>query len=243
MGMAISHLCEHNDEYSVVAGCDAFDNSEMNYPVYQNPADCTEDFDVIIDFSNAMCVPTILNYAVTVKKPFICCTTGLSDETVSEILKSAEKIAVFKSANMSLGVNVMIELIKQAARTLYPDFDIEILEAHHNRKVDAPSGTAMMLATAIQQEVPDQMEYVYDRHSRNEARSKNEIGISSIRGGNIAGEHSVFFISDEETITISHSAKSRDVFAMGALKAAGFMAGKTTGYFTMSDVISESVSK
>lgn len=240
MGRAIGEMCSHSDEFNIVGGSDVTDCDTLGFPVYLNPSDCTDDFDVIIDFSNAMGVPTILQYAITRKKPFICCTTALSDDTVASILKASETIAVFKSANMSLGVNVMIELIKQASRTLYPDYDIEILEAHHNRKVDAPSGTAMMLASAVQQEVPEQLEYVYDRHSLNAPRSKNEIGISSIRGGNIVGEHSIYFISDEETITISHSAKSREVFAKGALKAAAFMAGKTSGYYTMSDVIANS---
>ncbi|MBQ2156499.1 MAG: 4-hydroxy-tetrahydrodipicolinate reductase [Clostridiales bacterium] len=140
---------------------------------------------------------------------------------------------------MSLGINMMVELCKQATRILYPEFDIEIVEAHHNRKLDAPSGTAMMIASAIDQEISDNVEYVYDRHSVNKARSKNEIGISSIRGGNIVGEHSAMFISDEEILTISHSAQTRDVFAKGALTAAKFMAGKEKGYLTMSDVIAQ----
>ena len=164
---------------------------------------------------------------------------ALSDETVASILEASEKIAVFKSANMSLGINMMVELCKKATKILYPEFDIEIVEAHHNRKLDAPSGTAMMIASAIDQEISDNVEYVYDRHSVNKARSKNEIGISSIRGGNIVGEHSAMFISDEEILTISHSAQTRDVFAKGALTAAKFMSGKDKGYYTMSDVIAQ----
>jgi 4-hydroxy-tetrahydrodipicolinate reductase len=210
---------------------------------YKALEDVKEDFDVIIDFSNAKAVPGVLEFALNRNKPFICCTTALSDDTVASILEASEKIAVFKSANMSLGINMMVELAKQATRILYPEFDIEIVEAHHNRKLDAPSGTAMMIASAIDQEIPDNIEYVYDRHSVNKARSKNEIGISSIRGGNIVGEHSAMFISDEEILTISHSAQTRDVFAKGALTAAKFMCGKEKGYFTMSDVIAQYIEK
>ena len=239
MGKAIANLCYNNPDYKIVAGGDIIENKNYDFPVYTSLSECTEDFDVIIDFSNAKAVPTILEFALSRKKPFICCTTALSDDTVSAILSASEKIAVFKSANMSLGINMMVELCKQATRILYPEFDIEIVEAHHNRKLDAPSGTAMMIASAIDQEIYDNVEYVYDRHSVNKARSKNEIGISSIRGGNIVGEHSAMFISDEEILTISHSAQTRDVFAKGALTAAKFMAGKEKGYFTMSDVIAQ----
>ena len=239
MGKAIANLCYNNPDYKIVAGGDIIENKNYDFPVYTSLSECTEDFDVIIDFSNAKAVPMILEFALSRKKPFICCTTALSDDTVSAILSASEKIAVFKSANMSLGINMMVELCKQATRILYPEFDIEIVEAHHNRKLDAPSGTAMMIASAIDQEISDNVEYVYDRHSVNKARSKNEIGISSIRGGNIVGEHSAMFISDEEILTISHSAQTRDVFAKGALTAAKFMAGKEKGYFTMSDVIAQ----
>ena len=239
MGKAIANLCYNNPDYKIVAGGDIIENKNYDFPVYTSLSECTEVFDVIIDFSNAKAVPTILEFALSRKKPFICCTTALSDDTVSAILSASEKIAVFKSANMSLGINMMVELCKQATRILYPEFDIEIVEAHHNRKLDAPSGTAMMIASAIDQEISDNVEYVYDRHSVNKARSKNEIGISSIRGGNIVGEHSAMFISDEEILTISHSAQTRDVFAKGALTAAKFMAGKEKGYFTMSDVIAQ----
>ena len=243
MGKAIANLCYNNPDYKIVAGGDIIENKNYDFPVYTSLSECTEDFDVIIDFSNAKAVPTILEFALSRKKPFICCTTALSDDTVSAILSASEKIAVFKSANMSLGINMMVELCKQATRILYPEFDIEIVEAHHNRKLDAPSGTAMMIASAIDQEISDNVEYVYDRHSVNKARSKNEIGISSIRGGNIVGEHSAMFISDEEILTISHSAQTRDVFAKGALTAAKFMCGKEKGYFTMSDVIAQYIEK
>ena len=241
MGHTIAKMCQHNDEYRVVAGCDVTICDDFSFPVYSNPQDCTEDFDVIIDFSNAKAVPTILNYALPKNKPFICCTTALSDDTVAELLKASETIPVFKSANMSIGINLMLELVKKCTKTLYPEYDIEIVEAHHNRKLDAPSGTAMMIANAISQEIPEEVDYVYDRQSRNEARKKTEIGISSIRGGNIVGDHSAMFINDEEIITVSHRAMTRDVFAKGALTAAGFMCGKKAGYYNMSDVIAEAI--
>ena len=241
MGHTIAKMCQHNDEYRVVAGCDVTTCDDFSFPVYNNPQDCAEDFDVIIDFSNAKAVPTILNYALSKNKPFICCTTALSDDTVADLLKASETIPVFKSANMSVGINLMLELVKKCTKTLYPEYDIEIVEAHHNRKLDAPSGTAMMIANAISQEIPDEVDYVYDRQSRNEARKKTEIGISSIRGGNIVGDHSAMFINDEEIITVSHRAMTRDVFAKGALTAAGFMCGKKAGYYNMSDVIAEAI--
>lgn len=241
MGHTIAKMCQHNDDYRIVAGCDVTTCDDLSFPIYSNPMDCVEDFDVIIDFSNALAVPAILNYALSKKKPFICCTTALSDETVADILKASETIPVFKSANMSVGINLMLELVKKCTKTLYPGYDIEIVEAHHNRKLDAPSGTAMMIATAISQEIPETVEYVYDRQSKNESRKKNEIGISSIRGGNIVGDHSAMFINDEEILTVSHRAMTRDVFARGALTAAGFMCGKEAGYYTMSDVIAEAI--
>ena len=239
MGQAIVGLISSDEDACIVAGVDKFDQGKNSFPVYESIEDCEIEADVIIDFSNAKAVPSVLEFALNRNKPFICCTTALSDDTVNAILAASEKIAVFKSANMSLGINMMVELCRKATKILYPEFDIEIVEAHHNRKLDAPSGTAMMIANAIDQEIPDNVEYVYDRHSVNKARSKQEIGISSIRGGNIVGEHSAMFISDEEILTISHSAQTRDVFAKGALTAAKFMAGKESGYFTMSDVIAQ----
>lgn len=239
MGKVIVNLCNQSDDYEIVAGGDIVTNPDYKFPVYSNLSECTEDFDVIIDFSNAKAVPAVLDFALARKKPFICCTTALSEETLASLDKASSEIAVFRSANMSIGINLMIELAKKATKILYPEFDIEIVEAHHNRKLDAPSGTAMMIASAIDQEIPDNIDYVYDRHSVNKARTKTEIGISSIRGGNIVGEHSAMFISDEEILTISHSAQTRDVFAKGAFTAAKFMAGKESGYYTMSDVIAQ----
>ena len=239
MGKVIVNLCLNSDQFEITAGGDIVSNPDYKFPVYSDLKECKEDFDVIIDFSNAKAVPAILDFALERKKPLVCCTTALSEETLSSLDKASSEIGIFRSANMSIGINLMIELCKQATKILYPEFDIEIVEAHHNRKLDAPSGTAMMIADAIKQEMPDEAEYVFERHSVNKARSKKEIGISSIRGGNIVGDHDAMFISDEEIVTISHRAQTRDVFAKGALKAAEFMSAKDSGYFNMSDIIAE----
>ncbi|SCW26456.1 dihydrodipicolinate reductase [Ruminococcaceae bacterium YRB3002] len=239
MGKAIAALCKTNEDYKIVAGCDVITTNDLSFPVFTNPTDCDVDFDVIIDFSNAKAVPMIVEYAISVGKPLVCCTTALSDETVESIFDASKKIPVFKSANMSYGMNVMFELVRQATKALYPECDIEIVEAHHSRKVDAPSGTALMIADVISEETNNELEYVYDRHTANHARDKKELGISSIRGGNIVGEHEVMFISDEEIVKISHSAQTRDVFGKGALTAAAFLVGKAPGYYSMQDIVAE----
>ena len=239
MGKAIAAMCKNNDDFRVVAGCDVVKSDELTFPVYENPNDCDVEFDAIIDFSNAKAVPMITQFAVSSGKPFVCCTTALTDDTIADILEASKTIPVFKSANMSYGMNVLFELVRQATKALYPESDIEIVEAHHNRKLDAPSGTALMIADVISEETDNALEYVYDRHSANKARSKNELGITSIRGGNIIGEHEVMFISDEEIVKISHSAQTRDVFGKGALTAAAFLVGKKPGYYSMQDIVAE----
>ena len=239
MGKAIAAMCKTNPDFRVVAGCDVVSSDELGFPVFTNPNDCDVEFDAIIDFSNASAVPVIVEYAVAEKKPFVCCTTALPDETVARILEASKEIPVFKSANMSYGMNVMFELVRQATKALFPGTDIEIVEAHHNRKLDAPSGTALMLAEVISEETNHELEYVYERHSKNQARGDKELGISSVRGGNIVGEHEVMFISDEEIVKISHSAQTRDVFARGSLTAAAFLKGKEPGYYSMHDIVAE----
>ncbi len=243
MGRAISAMVLENDQFEVVAGADVVNNSGFAYPVFDSLKSCTVDYDVIIDFSNAKGVPAVIEAALAAKKPLVCCTTGLDDSTVAMLKEASKEIPVFKSANMSVGINVLIGLVKQAAKTLYPGFDIEIVEAHHKRKLDAPSGTAMMIADAINGELDNQLEYVYERHSRMQARGDKELGISAIRGGNIVGEHEVYFISDEETVKISHSAKTRDAFARGALAAAAFCEDRKPGLYSMVDIISEAFNK
>ena len=240
MGRVITGLVEKNDECEIVAGSDIAEApAYWTYPVFKDAADCDVDYDVIIDFSNASAVPHIIDVALKNNKALVCCTTALSDETLKALDDASKVIPVFKSANMSYGMNVLFELVKQASKAMYPDFDIEIVEAHHNRKVDAPSGSAYSIAEAVQESVPDKLEYIYDRHSENKARGKKEIGFSSIRGGNIVGEHEIMFISDEETVSISHSAATRDVFGKGAVTAAIFMADKGPGYYSMYDIVSK----
>ena len=243
MGRAISAMALESDDFEVVAGADIVNNNGFAYPVFESLDKCDIDFDAIIDFSNAKGVPAVIDAALSMNKPLVCCTTGLDEATLSKLQDASAKIAVFKSANMSLGINVLIGLVKQAAKTLYPGFDIEILEAHHRRKLDAPSGTAMMIADAINESCNNELEYVYERHSRMQARGDKEMGISAIRGGNIVGEHEVYFISDEETVKISHSAKTRDAFARGALAAAKYIQDKKPGMYNMDDMIAGAFDK
>ena len=243
MGRAISAMALESDDFEVVAGADIVNNNGFAYPVFESLDKCDIDFDAIIDFSNAKGVPAVIDAALSMNKPLVCCTTGLDEATLAKLQDASAKIAVFKSANMSLGINVLIGLVKQAAKTLYPGFDIEILEAHHRRKLDAPSGTAMMIADAINESCNNELEYVYERHSRMQARGDKEMGISAIRGGNIVGEHEVYFISDEETVKISHSAKTRDAFARGALAAANYIQDKKPGMYNMDDMIAGAFDK
>lgn len=243
MGRAISAMALESDDFEVVAGADIVNSNGFAYPIFDSLDKCDVDFDAIIDFSNAKGVPAIIDASLKLNKPLVCCTTGLDEATTAKLVDASSKIAVFKSANMSLGINVLIGLVKQAAKTLYPGFDIEILEEHHRRKLDAPSGTAMMIADAINESCNNELEYVYERHSRMQARGDKELGISAIRGGNIVGEHEVYFISDEETVKISHSAKTRDAFARGALAAANYIKDKKPGMYSMDDMIAGAFDK
>lgn len=238
MGQMITGLCKNDSEVGIVAGVDTFDGINNDYPVYKAIKDCDIEADVIIDFSNASSVESLLSYAEEKSIPVVLCTTGLSDEQLQLMKETSKKVAILKSANMSIGINLLCKLLNTAATLLSEEgFDIEILEKHHNQKLDAPSGTALALADAINGAVDNKYTYVYDRSSRREKRPSDEIGISAIRGGNIVGEHDVFFAGTDEVITISHSATSRAVFGKGAITAAKFLAGKTPGMYDMSDVI------
>ena len=239
MGRVIYSMTKATEDMEIVAGGDIVERADgIDFPIFTDLSKCDVDFDVIIDFSNAKAVPALIDFAVAKNKPLVCCTTALTEETVAKLKDASSKIPVFKSANMSFGMNVMFELLRQATRALYPGFDIEVVEAHHNRKLDAPSGTAMTIADVINSQIDEDMELVYDRHDRNEKRKPNEIGMSAIRGGNIVGEHDVYFICDEEQIKISHSAFTRDVFARGSLTAAKYVADKQPGMYDMEDIVS-----
>ncbi len=240
MGRAVYAACQaQSGAFSVaagvdVSGCDAFD-----FPVYRNMDSVEESVDIIIDFSIPASVPTVLRFAQLKKIPAIIGTTGLGERERKLIRAASERIPVFQTGNMSLGVNLQLELIQLASSTLGGAFDVEIIETHHRMKVDAPSGTALMLANAVSSGSADDPELVYGRHEKNKRRTQNEIGIHSIRGGTVVGEHQVQFIGNDEIIEITHRAFSKQVFAQGALRAAKFLIGKQDGLYNMKNVVNE----
>lgn len=238
MGQMISGLLAEDQEAAIVAGIDAFDDGHNPYPVFLKLSDCTVDADCVIDFSATAAMDELLDYCTKKRIPCVLCTTGLSAEQLQHVKVASESVAVLRSANMSLGINLLQQLLKKAADVLAPaGFDIEIIEKHHNLKVDAPSGTALALADSINEELGNAYEYVYDRSGRREKRPHSEIGISSLRGGTIVGEHDVVFAGADEVITFSHTAYSKAVFGKGAIQAAKFLVGKPAGMYDMSNVI------
>ena len=238
MGQMITGLIVEDDEIEIVAGVDAFETGNNTYPVFKSIGLCDIGADVVIDFSNAQAIDGLLDYCMEKKLPCVLCTTGLSEAQLQKVEEAGEKTAVLKSANMSLGINLLLKLLKDAAGILAPaGFDIEIVEKHHNKKVDAPSGTALALADSINEELDNAYEYIYDRSGRREKRPVKEIGLSAVRGGTIVGEHDVIFAGADEVITFSHTAYSKAVFGKGAIQAAKFLAGKPAGKYDMSDVV------
>ncbi len=237
MGQVIVSLVKERDDVKIVCGVDTYDGIKNEFPVYADFENIAEKVDVIIDFSNPSALDGLLDYAVKYNVPCVLCTTGYSEEQIDAINNAAKSVAVFRSGNMSLGINLLIEISKMAAKVFGSDFDIEIVEKHHNKKIDAPSGTALMIADEISTVTDYDPEYVYDRHSVRKKRDKKEIGISSVRGGTIVGEHEVIFAGDNEVVTISHQAQSRNLFAAGALNAAVFLADKGAGNYNMSDLL------
>ncbi len=238
MGQMISGLIAADEEIELVAGIDAYDEGKNPYPVFTNIKDCDVEADAIIDFSTASAVDGLLDYCVEKKLPAVVCTTGLSEEQIAKLKEASKQVAILKSANMSLGINMLLKLLKDATAVLAPaGFDIEIVEKHHNQKLDAPSGTALALADSINEELDNSYRYVYDRSQVREKRSQKEIGISAVRGGTIVGDHDVIFAGADEVITFSHRAYSKAVFGKGAIQAAKFLAGKPAGLYDMSDVI------
>lgn len=237
MGQVITRLSEQYDDLSIVAGYDITDSGKNPYPVFSDLRKCSVRPDVLIDFSNPAALESILTYATSTEIPVVIATTGHSQTQARMLKKTSEIIPVFYSANMSLGINLLIGLVKKAAKLLQTSFDIEIVEKHHNQKIDAPSGTALAIADAVNSVLDQKHEYVYDRHSRRKKRSRNEIGIHAIRGGTIVGEHSVIFAGNDEIIEIKHSALSKEIFATGALSAARFIIGKKPGMYDMNDLV------
>lgn len=238
MGQVITGLLEGDKDAQIVAGIDPFDDGHNSYPVFSSFHDCIVRADVIIDFAAAKAVDGLLDYAVRENVPVVLCTTGLSDEQIARVHEESRKVAILKSANMSLGINTLFKLLKQATEILAPaGFDMEIVEKHHNQKLDAPSGTALALADSIKEALDDSYYYKYDRSQQKAKRDPKEIGISAVRGGTIVGEHEVFFCGEDEVIEFKHTAYSKAIFAKGAIQAAKFLAGRQPGMYDMSDVI------
>lgn len=238
MGQVISRLVGEDDSCEIVAGFDVNDTIDNPYPVFTNPDDFTGEADVVIDFSHPSALTNVLAYCKKRSLPVILATTGFSEEQKKEFNEASKEIPVFFSANMSLGINLLIDLAKKATKLLEGNFDIEIVERHHNQKIDAPSGTALAIADAIDETLSFPAEYVYDRHAVRKKRKKTEIGLHAVRGGTIVGDHEVIFAGTDEVIELKHSAHSKEVFAVGAIKAAKFMTDKPAGMYNMNDLIS-----
>lgn len=238
MGQAITGIVAADKDAEIVAGIDIVDNRQNPYPVFTNIDDCNVEADVIIDFASAKAIDKLLDYVETRKIPVVLCTTGLSEEQLARVEEVSKKVAVLKSANMSLGINTLFKVLKSVSPLLAEaGFDIEIVEKHHHFKVDAPSGTALALGDAVNESLPEKYEYKFDRSQDRIPRPKNEIGFSSVRGGTIVGEHDVIFAGEDEVITFSHTAYSKSVFAKGAVEAAKFLKGQPAGHYTMKEVI------
>lgn len=238
MGQMITGLMKEDTQAKIVAGIDICDDGHNEYPVYSSISDCDVEADVIIDFASVKAIEGLLDYSVKNKIPVVLCTTGLSDEQLVKVEEASKKVAVLKSANMSLGINTLMNLLQKAVSVFAPaGFDVEIVEKHHNKKLDAPSGTALALADSINEAMDNSYHYIYDRSKEKKRREKSEIGISAVRGGTIVGEHEVIFAGTDEVIEFKHTAYSKAVFGKGAIQAAKFLAGKPAGYYNMSHVI------
>ena len=238
MGQVISGIVEKDPDAEIVAGIDIADQGKNSYPVFTDIDTCQVEADAIIDFSSAKATDKLLEYSAARQIPVVLCSTGLSEEQLAKVEETSKKVAVLKSANMSLGINTLLKLVQDAAKVLAPaGFDMEIVEKHHRLKVDAPSGTALALADSINEAMDNKYHYVYDRSQKREKRDDKEIGISAVRGGTIVGEHEIIFAGQDEVIEFKHTAYSKAIFGKGAVEAAKFLAGKPAGRYDMSDVI------
>lgn len=237
MGQTIYRCIKERKDCKVIGGIDINTQQYADFPIYSAVNELPEKPDAIIDYSHPSCLTPLLEYCMTTGTPVVLATTGYSDEQIAEIKKTAAQIPVFFSWNMSLGINLLVQLAKKATAILGDQFDIEIIEKHHNQKIDAPSGTALMIANAINETRNDDMKYTYDRHSQRKKREPNEIGIHAVRGGTIVGEHEIIFAGRDEIITLSHSARSKEIFAVGAVNAAVYMNGKGAGLYDMKELI------
>ena len=241
MGRAIADIVKAKENMRVICGVDIAATGEFDFPVFTDFSDVPEDteIDVIIDFSHFTAVPGVVSFAKKRGIPAVIATTGLSEEQLADVKALSSRVAVFRSANMSVGISLLKQLVCEAADFLGDGFDIEIVERHHNQKLDAPSGTALAIADAINDTLSEPAEYVYDRHSVRRKRRKTEIGISAVRGGTIVGDHEIIFAGNDEVIELNHHAASKEVFAVGAIKAAKFIVGKTAGMYAMNDLFSD----
>ncbi len=238
MGQVITQIVEEDENAVIVAGIDITQNKMNKYPVYQSFMKCNVNADVIIDFSSPINLEEMLEFAINRKIGVVLCTTGFTKEQLTFIDRAATQIPILRSANMSMGINLITKLLKEAAVVLSDaGFDIEIVEKHHNKKIDAPSGTALALADAMNEALNNEYEYIYDRTTKRSARESKEIGISAVRGGTIVGEHEVIFAGTDEVIEIKHTAYSKAIFAKGAVQAAKFLPGKSAGMYQMSDLM------
>lgn len=236
MGKVLTRCVQEDKDLELVCGISLPTGEETNYKLYTSMSEVEESCDVIIDFSHFSALEDVLSYAIRTKTPLVIATTGFTKDQLEQIKEASKIIPVFHSSNMSLGVNVLLKLVKEAAKGL-KGFDIEIIEKHHNKKVDAPSGTAIMVANAMKEVLPDST-YNYGRHGRDAKRVEGEIGIHAIRGGTIVGEHEAIFAGLDEEVMISHRAQSKDIFANGAITAAKYLVGKEAGYYNMDNMLS-----
>lgn len=237
MGRVIQSIIANRNDCEIVAGVDLNTQSNAAFPIYSAITDVKEKADAIIDFSNPVLLDDLLSYSKKTDTPLVIATTGYNDEQKKKIQDAAKVIPIFFTYNMSMGINLLASLAGKAVQVLGNEFDIEIVEKHHNQKIDAPSGTALMLADAMCKEIPNTMKYEYDRHAKREKRTRNEIGLHAVRGGTIVGEHEIIFAGRDEIITLSHSARSKEIFAVGAVNAAVYMKGKPAGMYDMKELI------
>lgn len=237
MGHVIQNIVSKRDDCIIVAGVDLYDSKDTDFPIYSTINDVKEEADVVIDFSNPSLLDGILKFGKETNTALVIATTGFNECQKKAIENASKDCPVFFTYNYSLGINLLASLAKKATALLGDEFDIEIVEQHHNQKIDAPSGTALMLADAINEELNNEMKYEYDRHTKREKRTKKEIGMHAIRGGTIVGEHEIIFAGRDEIITLSHSARSKEVFAVGAVNAAVFMSGKEAGMYDMGELV------
>lgn len=238
MGQVITGIIKEDENAQIVAGIDVSDHIQNDYPVFSKISECNVEADVVIDFASVAAIDGLLDFCEEKRMPVVLCTTGLSQEQLDRVSKVSENTAILKSANMSLGINMLLKLLKEVTNILAPaGYDIEIVEKHHNQKVDAPSGTALALADSINEALDNQYDYKYDRSQERKKREKKEIGLSAVRGGTIVGEHEIIFAGTDEVIEFKHTAYSKAIFAKGAVQAAKFLAGKGAGMYDMADVI------